>query len=122
MKKQSKKTPEKKVFVKSQNRQQFELLSASLKSLVDLGHYENINAALKAHYAKQGHTELHTFLEWAKLGYAVEKFSKALYLWSKPIKTNKDDTDAEKSKKFHASVPLFSNLQVKPIEKPETNN
>lgn len=118
---------QKKKFVKSDNRKQFEELSEKLKVRVLVGEFENVNAALKSHYNKLGHKELKTFYDWLKEGYTVKKGEKALYLWSKPIprkaKQETGTATAEGNERnFHGVICLFSNLQVEKTEQPTPNN
>lgn len=85
-----------------------------------------INGLLRAMYAQQGHTELKTFDEWKAAGYSVRKGQKAILLWGKPRKHNREDEAAtagedneqqtsDKQDEFFPVCYVFSNLQVHAI-------
>ncbi len=113
---------------KSEKRRSFEELSGQMRLKVETKQYATINEALKAYYASQGHTELHTYAEWLILGYRVKKGETALLLWSKPIRKKSEKHSEEEEvlevekNKFHGIINVFSNLQVEQIHTHNSNN
>lgn len=111
-----------------------EALSASLAPKVKDGTFNNVNEALKWHYAQQGHTELNTLKRWNELGFSVVKGSEALLLWTKPLSNLKEEQerqvlaaageapeqpqpyghDDHGGAKFFLMCYVFSNQQVTP--------
>ena len=128
-----KNTRESKREAARQKRAELKALSNQLKKAVYAGMIPpsddgTINGLLKEMYAKQGHTELHTFDEWKERGYIVRKGQKAILLWGKPRKPNKEDEETAASDEaseannakddFFPVCYVFSNLQVHAINQP----
>lgn len=82
------------------------------------------NALLRDLYAREGHTQLNTFLQWKKLGYKVKKGVTALLLWSAPITIKikikeqpegpegPEEVTEFQEDNYYNYISLFSNLQV----------
>lgn len=98
-------------------------LSKPMRELLKLGEVNTINEALKKYvYEPQGHTDLKTLHEWNKEGKRIKKGSKALLLWSSPLKgkarqeeeakNNQADETEDKEYQFWNICYLFSNMQV----------
>ena len=123
-----------------QRRAELKATSNLLKNAVKTGQIPpsedgTINGLLRAMYAQQGHTELKTFDEWKQAGYIVRKGQKAILLWGKPRKANREkqaateaaptaeSTEAkgaaaagkDEQDEFFPVCYVFSNLQVHPI-------
>ena len=121
-----------------QRRAELKATSNLLKNAVKTGQIPpsedgTINGLLRAMYAQQGHTELKTFDEWKQAGYIVRKGQKAILLWGKPRKADRDkqaatgptaeSTEAkgaaaagkDEQDEFFPVCYVFSNLQVHPI-------
>jgi len=111
-----------------QKRAELKALSNQLKKAVQQGLMPEsedgtVNGLLRYFYETQGHTELKTFDEWKAAGYIVRKGQKAILLWGKPRKQDRDkeaatageDTDRQDENKKDEFFPVcyvFSNLQV----------
>lgn len=119
-----------------QKRAQLKATSNLLKKAVQAGEIPpsedgTINGLLRAMYAQQGHTELKTFDEWKAAGYIVRKGQKAILLWGKPRKHDREkeaatageDTDRQTNEQQDDFFPVcyvFSQQQVHPItDKPQ---
>ncbi len=110
-----------------QRREQLKKLSNTLKAAVQAGEIEpsqdgTVNGLLREMYAQQGHRELHTFDEWKERGYAVRKGQKAILLWGKPRKKDKEQDEAaddasktEPQEDFFPVCYVFSQMQVHSI-------
>lgn len=83
-------------------------LSAAVKPLVAEGKFQNINQAIKAEYAKQGHTELRTIYEWNRLGARIRSGEKALVLWGKETTVKKENETIS----FFPVHYVFSEIQT----------
>jgi hypothetical protein len=93
-------------------------LSKHMRELVKTGQADSINDAIKQFvYEPNGHKVLKTLQEWNKEGKRIVKGSKALLLWSAPIKgkikkdENEESTEDE-AYKFWNVCYLFSNIQI----------
>lgn len=95
-------------------RQELKTLSQGFKILVKEGAINSINAGLITHYAKQGHTTLHSYRKWRQLGFQVKRGSKALMLWGEPKLRKQEEQSEENEKSFFPVAYVFSNLQVEP--------
>ncbi|MBQ7665027.1 MAG: hypothetical protein IJS43_07395 [Bacteroidaceae bacterium] len=113
-----------------QKRAELKALSKQLKQLAKMGAMPDIdgtvNGLLRFFYEQQGHTELKTFDEWKAAGYSVRKGQKAILLWGKPRKHDRDKEaatageftvlqDDNKKEDFFPVCYVFSNLQVHAI-------
>lgn len=99
-------------------------LSKQVKPLIESGEFENVNEAIKALYAEQGHTDLKTFNQWKKEGKSVKKGSKALIVWGKPLERQADSdnpeseaNDEDSKGSYWPITYLFSALMVEDREK-----
>ena len=100
-----------------EKRAKLRLLSQEAKELVESGEAESINEGLAMIYAEDGHRNLKSFKEWLKLGKAVKKGEKALLLWGKPLKKQKDQEpkpEDEDDPDFYPLAYVFSSKQVEP--------
>jgi len=104
-----------------QRRAELRTLSNQLKEAVAAGMMQpsednTINGLLRMFYAAAGHTELKTFDEWKKAGYIVRKGQKALLLWGRPRRQDKeaDDTNVgdATAMEFFPTCYVFSRTQV----------
>jgi hypothetical protein len=95
-------------------RMELKSLSQGFKILVKKGTIHSINAGLISHYAKQGHTTLHSYRKWRQLGFQVKRGSKALMLWGEPKLRKQEEHSEENKKSFFPVAYVFSNLQVEP--------
>lgn len=130
-----KNTRESKREAARQKRAELKALSNQLKKAVQQGAIPEsedgtINALLRFFYAQQGHTELKTFDEWKEAGYIVRKGQKAILLWGRPRKHDRDkeaatageDTEQQTSEQQDDFFPVcyvFSNLQVHAMNEPK---
>lgn len=92
-------------------------LSQQAKILVDMGEAESVNEGLAMIYAEEGHRNLKTFKEWLKVGKAVRKGEKALLLWGKPLRKQKDQEpkpEDQDDQDFFPVAYVFSSKQVEP--------
>jgi hypothetical protein len=92
-------------------------LSQKAKELIESGEAETVNEGLKLIYAEQGHRNLKTFKEWLKFGKAVKKGEKALLLWGKPLREQKDQNpkpEDQDDRDFYPIAYVFSSSQVEP--------
>lgn len=120
--------------VARQRRAELKATSNLLKKAVQAGEIPpsedgTINGLLRQMYAQQGHTELKTFDEWKEAGYIVRKGQKAILLWGKPRKHDRDKEEAtaptteaadgqqtsEPQEDFFPVCYVFSQLQVHAI-------
>lgn len=64
-------------------------VSIQAKELIELGttEAENVNAVLISWLTNGEHKEFNSFHQWRKLGYKVKKGEKAVFVWSKKMKT-----------------------------------
>ena len=95
------------------------------KQAQDHGLKTSTNFLLREWYAADGHKELKTFEQWKEQGYFVRKGEKALLLWGHPkpskqalttaTENGKTEEDAEND--FYPIAYVFSNMQVKQINK-----
>ena len=98
-------------------------LSQTAKELIKTGEADTINEGLKLIYADSGHLELKTFKQWLSYGKVVKKGEKALLLWAKPLKEQKEEQNPQpkeeepNGKDFFPIAYVFSNLQVEPLKK-----
>lgn len=85
------------------------------------GIYETVNEGLVDIYAKEGHTEVHSFKHWLTLGMVVKKGEKALLLWGEPRKGGRqekpDQPGDDDEYKFFPLAYVFSHKQVQPLNK-----
>lgn len=93
-------------------RQELKEISKPLLELKEAGNIRTINEGLKAIYTEQGHQELKTFDQWARVGMHVKKGQKALYLWGSQTSKTITENGEEREIKFFPLVALFSDLQV----------
>ena len=114
---------------KEQKKELLVLLPSEIKKAMELGECEceNVNAGLLDIYTNKEHRTFETFHNWKKKGFKVKKGSKAFFIWSKPMKSKKNNTNEEskdvdkekdqleKQYKFYAMAYLFSNAQVEPL-------
>jgi hypothetical protein len=79
-------------------------------------------------YKTEGITDFKKFWEWKNEGAAVKKGEKAFPIWGQPIGKQKEEEAKSKGENYTASEEenehfpicyVFSNLQVRPIEKKE---
>jgi len=81
---------------------------------------QRTNEVLVDSFKDKNHQEFHTFMDWKKKGFAVQKGAKAFCVWSSPIKKEvknaKGETE-EKDTEYFGIAHLFSNYQVKKGEK-----
>ncbi len=95
-------------------------LSESAKMLMeldpDIGDRVN-DVILNTMYASAEHSEFNTFKGWMEKGQIVKKGSKAFFIWSKPRKVQKKESEeGEKDEfKMYGIAHLFSNAQVEPL-------
>lgn len=95
-------------------------LSESAKMLIeldpDIGDRVN-DVILNTMYKSGEHTEFNTFKGWMEKGQIVKKGSKAFFIWSKPRKVQKKESEeGEKDEfKMYGIAHLFSNAQVEPL-------
>lgn len=98
-------------------------LSQIAKEYIKIGEADSINEGLKLIYAEDGHLELKTFKQWLSDGKVVKKGEKALLLWAKPLKEQKEEHKPEQKeeepngKDFFPIAYVFSNLQVEPLKR-----
>lgn len=81
--------------MKSPNPRRAELmaLSASVRPLVTMGLYENVNAAIVAHYqAETGQADFRTFKQWIDAGRPVRKGSTGFPVWGTPRRGKAEPT------------------------------
>lgn len=103
-----------------QRRAELRTLSNQLKEAVATGMMQpsednTINGLLRMFYAAAGHTELKTFDEWKKAGFIVRKGQKALLLWGRPRKQDKQSEATEEdttAQEFFPTCYVFSRTQV----------
>lgn len=96
-------------------------LSRVIKMGIAAGIYESVNEGLIETYKQEGHTEIHSFKQWLKLGKVVKKGEKALLLWGEPRKGGKQEQPSEPGAdndeyKFFPLAYVFSNLQVESLQ------
>ncbi len=94
-------------------------ISGMIQQLVKTGVYTTVNEGLVDMYAKEGHTEIHSFRQWLARGYVVRKGEKALLLWAQPKSApNKEkQTDGDKDEfSFFPLAYVFSQNQVEPVK------
>ena len=92
-------------------------LSQQAKTLVEMGEAESVNEGLAMIYAEEGHRNLKTFKEWLKVGKVVKKGEKALLLWGKPLRKQKDQEpkpEDQDDQDFFPVAYVFSSKQVEP--------
>jgi len=92
-------------------------LSQQAKEFIESGEAETVNEGLKMIYAENGHRNLKTFKEWLKVGKAVRKGEKALLLWGKPLREQKDQEpkpEDQDDRDFYPIAYVFSSSQVEP--------
>lgn len=92
-------------------------MSAQAKILVEMGEADSINEGLILLYEVEGHYNLKTFKEWLKAGKVVKKGEKALLLWGKPLRKQKDQeqkTEDHDDPDFYPVAYVFSSQQVEP--------
>ena len=84
---------------------------------------DKINDVLIEMYSNDIHQEFSTFKGWKEKGFKVKKGSKGFFIWSKPLKGNKNKEQTEpKTKdekdtfKFFGVAYIFSNAQVEPLK------
>ena len=79
-------------------------------------------------YKTNGITDFKKFNEWKQAGATVKKGEKAFPIWGQPIGKQKEEEAKNKGEEYEASVEenerypicyVFSNLQVRPIERKE---
>ena len=79
-------------------------------------------------FKTEGITDFKKFNEWKQEGASVKKGEKAFPIWGQPIGKQKEEEAKSKGENYQASADeydlfpicyLFSNLQVKPIERKE---
>jgi hypothetical protein len=102
-----------------EKREGLKAISRLIQQLVKAGQYESVNEGLVDMYAKQGHTEIHSFKKWMEQGYIVRKGEKALLLWGEPKKAfnQEKQTEGEKDEfKFFPLAYVFSQKQVEPMK------
>ena len=98
-------------------------LSQIAKEYIKIGEADSINEGLKLIYAEDGHLELKTFKQWLSDGKVVKKGEKALLLWAKPLKEQKEEQNPQpkeeepNGKDFFPIAYVVSNLQVEPLKK-----
>lgn len=79
---------------------------------------ETVNAVLISWLTNGEHKEFNSFHQWRKLGYKVKKGEKAVFVWSKKMKTkDKESPDEDKEYSFFSLAYLFSNAQVELLKK-----
>jgi hypothetical protein len=92
-------------------------LSKVVKMAISQGIYNSVNEGLVDMYAKEGHTEIHSFNSWLTRGYAVRKGEKALLLWGEPRKGGKQEKEeSDDEYNFFPLAYVFSQKQVEPIK------
>lgn len=92
-------------------------LSQQAKELVEMGEAESINEGLAMIYAEEGHRNLKSFKEWLKVGKVVKKGEKALLLWGKPLRKQKEQEQTPEDQEdpdFYPLAYVFSSKQVEP--------
>lgn len=94
-------------------RNELKQLSQPVKLAIREGVYKTVNEGLVDMYKNNGHTEIHSFKQWLKMGYIVKKGEKALLLWAEPKIT--DDEAEESETKFYPLSYVFSQKQVQPL-------
>ena len=103
-----------------EKREMLKALSQGAKPIVKMtGGELKINDILVDSYKDKSHQEFHTFMNWKRLGYSVNKGAKAFCVWSTPLKTESENKDGEKEEKeteYFGLAFLFSNYQVKKEE------
>ncbi len=111
-----------------EKREALKAMSKFVKPLVGEDEkYQSVNEAIiDTFYKPEGHTELHTFDQWIKLGFAVRKGQRALLVWGSPVAKKKEGeakakeaAPSEEEKDFWPLCFLFSQKQVAPIKDKE---
>ncbi len=105
-------------------RDELKAVSRIAQQLVKAGAFDSVNEVLVDMYAKEGHTEIHSFKKWLELGYHVRKGEKALLLWGQPRsakdklkKTDAGTVGADTDEfSFFPLAYVFSQLQVEPLK------
>ena len=101
-------------------------LSASLQALSKQGlfpEFPTVNGLLRYYYENRGYTDLKTFKQWRKDGFAVKKGEKAILLWAQPVASNHSKAEATEAGKDESeakedSFPIcyvFASCQVHKI-------
>jgi hypothetical protein len=82
------------------------------------GLFDSVNQGLDSIYAKEGHTELHSFRQWKQKGFQVMRGEKALLFWGQTLKGKEklQPGTEEKDFEFWPLAYLFSQKQVQPIQ------
>lgn len=100
-----------------EKRAKLRAMSAQAKELVEMGEAESINDGLAMIYAEDGHRNLKSFKEWLKVGKVVKKGEKALLLWGKPLRKQKEQEQTPEDQDdpdFYPVAYVFSSKQVEP--------
>lgn len=106
----------------NEKRAHLKALSQPIKVAVKMGVYPSINAGLIKLYEAEGHTELHSFKSWLKMGFVVKRGEKALLLWGEPLKATKEKPgeevkeNGEGESDFFPVAFVFSNKQVEQLK------
>ena len=81
---------------------------------------QSINEVIVQSFKDKNHQEFHTFMDWKKKGFFVQKGAKAFCVWSSPIMKEVKSKKGEKKEEdtgYFGLAFLFSNYQVKREEK-----
>ncbi len=101
-------------------------LSASLQALSKQGlfpEFPTVNGLLRYYYENRGYTDLKTFKQWRKDGFAVKKGEKAILLWAQPVASNHSKVEATEAGKDESEAKedyfpicyVFASCQVHKI-------
>ena len=104
-------------------REELKGISRVLQQAVKSGAYKSVNEGLVSMYAEQGHTEIHSYIQWRERGCQVKRGSKALLLWGEPRSATKQEKPEQKNDnnneddeyKFFPLAYVFSQQHVEPF-------